>query len=407
MTTLNDVIALDAADPLRAFRARFRLPEGVIYLDGNSLGALPAATPARMAEAVGREWGDGLIRSWNDAGWIDAPHRVGDKIAGLIGAAPGEVIVADSTSVNLFKLLMAAGELAPDRSAIVTEAGNFPTDLHIATRAAGLLGKRMVVVDTADLAGAIDDDTAVVVLTHVHYRSGHAHDIAAMTALARSRGARVIWDLSHSVGAVPLALTDDGVEMAIGCGYKYLNGGPGAPAFLHVAKALQPQLLSPIAGWFGHRAPFAFGDDYEPAPGIGRFLAGTPPILGLLALEVGVDLMIEVDPASLFAKSRGLYDLFAALMARHCPMLRCVSPDDPARRGSHIAFAHDHAFAIIQALIARGVIGDFRAPDIARFGLTPLYLGYRDIWDAVAILSEIMETGAWRDPRFAIRGRVT
>ena len=407
MSTFDEIMARDAADPLRSFRARFRLPPGVIYLDGNSLGPLPVATAARMARVIEHEWGEGLIRSWNDQDWIGAPQRIGGKIGQLIGAASGEVLVADSTSINLFKLLMAAAALSPARGTILTEAGNFPTDLHIAERAATLLGKRLMVVDTADLAPAIGEDTAVLVLTHVHYRSGYRHDMAGLTALARSRGARIVWDLSHSAGAVPLALARDGVELAIGCGYKYLNGGPGAPAFLHVAKALQPHMLSPIAGWLGHAAPFAFVDGYEPAPGVDRFLAGTPPMLSLLALETGVDLMLEADRAALFAKSRSLYDAFRGLMAEACPELPCITPDDAERRGSHISFAHPNAFALVQALIARGVIGDFRAPDVARFGLTPLYLGHRDIWEAVAILTDILKTGAWRDSRFAARGRVT
>ena len=399
---------LDAADPLRHFRTRFRLPPGVIYLDGNSLGALPVATAARMADVIAREWGDSLIRSWNDHDWIGAPRRIGDKIARLIGAAPGEVIVADSTSVNLFKLVVAATELCPDRGTILTEAGNFPTDLHVATRAAALLGKRMQVVETGALADAIGPDTALTVLSHVHYRSGHRHDMPGLTALARSRGSRIIWDLSHSAGAVPLALGADGVDLAIGCGYKYLNGGPGAPAFLYVAKALQPRMVSPIAGWLGHAAPFAFGDDYRPADGVERFLAGTPPMLSLLALETGVDLMLEADQAAIAAKARSLHDLFATLMAARCPALRRVSPDDAARRGSHISFAHPQAQAIVQAAIAAGVIGDFRAPDVARFGLTPLYTSHRDIDEAVERIAAIVADERWRDPRFtAPRGTVT
>jgi len=405
--TLDEARAMDAADPLRPFRARFRLPPGLIYLDGNSLGALPQATPARVADIVEREWGADLIGSWNGHDWIGAPQRIGDKIGRLIGAHPGEVIVADSTSVNLFKLIVAAARLSPDRAEILCEAGNFPTDLHIAREAAALLGRRLRVVATEELADAFGPATSVAVLTHVHYRSGRRHDMAALTALASSRGARIVWDLSHSVGAISLDLGRDGVELAVGCGYKYLNGGPGAPAFLYAAGALQSQLVSPIAGWMGHAAPFDFTDDYAPAPGIDRFLAGTPPMLSLLALETGVDLMLEADAALIATKSARLFDLFAAGVADRAPELTLISPTDPSARGSHISFAHDHAFAIVQALIARKVIGDFRTPDVARFGLTPLYLGYEDVWQAVAILGEVMASGAWRDPRYAARGRVT
>lgn len=407
MTTLAEAHALDAADALRPFRARFRLPEGVIYLDGNSLGALPVATPERIADAVTREWGEGLVRSWNDAGWIAAPLRVGARIAALIGARDDEVVVADSTSVNLFKLIVAACELAPDRRTILTEAGNFPTDLHVARRAAEVTGRRLDIVATPALERAIGADTALVVLAHVHYRGGDRHDMRALTAAAGAAGARVLWDLSHSAGAVPLDLGGDGAELAVGCGYKYLNGGPGAPAFLYVARPLQARLRSPIAGWLGDAAPFAFADEHRPAPGIARFQAGTPPMLGLIALDAGLDAFTGVEPAALWRKSTRLFDLFAALMAERCPDLDLASPRGAARRGSHIAFRHRDAHALVQALIARGVIGDFRAPDVARFGLTPLYLGFADVWRAVDTLAAILADGSWRDPRFARRAVVT
>ncbi len=405
--TLDEARAMDAADPLRGFRARFRLPDGVLYLDGNSLGPLPVATASLVEDVVERQWGRDLIRSWNAHDWIGAPQRIGGKIARLVGAGEDEVIVADSTSVNLFKLIAAAASLAPDRREILAEAGNFPTDLHVARGAAELLGMRLRTAASDDVAEAIRGETAVVVLAHVHYRSGRRHDIAAITARARAAGARIVWDLSHSAGAVPLALGRDGVEFAVGCGYKYLNGGPGAPAFLFVARALQGELASPIAGWMGHAAPFDFADAYAPAPGIARFLAGTPPMLSLLALECGVALMLEADPAALFEKSAGLFALFAAGIARHAPELRLITPVEPQARGSHISFAHPEAFAIVQALIARGVIGDFRTPDVARFGLTPLYLGYADVRQAVTIIADVLASGAWRDPRFATRTRVT
>lgn len=405
--TIADVRALDASDPLACFRDRFALPEGVIYLDGNSLGALPRSTPARIAGVVEKEWGQSLIRSWNDHDWIGAPARIGDKISSLMGAKAGEVIAADSTSVNLFKLLGALVRMSPERSDIVTETGNFPTDLHVTEGIADLFDKRLLAVPTEAVPDAIGDNTAAVVLSHVHYRSAYRHDMKALTAHAKAAGARIIWDLSHSIGAVPLDLHADGAELAIGCGYKYLNGGPGAPAFLYVAHHLQREMVSPIRGWMGHAAPFEFRDDYSPAPGIDRFLAGTPPILGMAGLEAGVDIMLAAGAQALFDKSQRMFELFAALMAERCPDFRLASPTSAAQRGSHIGYAHPEARAIMNALIARGVIGDFRAPDIARFGLTPLYLRYEDIWNAVCILEDIMASGVWRSPEYARIGRVT
>ncbi|MEA3000016.1 MAG: kynureninase [Sphingomonadales bacterium] len=404
---LSQVRALDAADPLRGFRARFRLPEGLIYLDGNSLGAMPKAAAARVRETVEAEWAEELIRSWNTRGWIEGPQRVGAKIAALIGAMPHEVIVADSTSVNLYKLIVAAGALAPERRGLLTEAGNFPTDLHIAGGAAELAGLELEVAQRDSLDARLGANTNLLLLTHVHYKTGLRFDMAAVTAKAKATGARAIWDLSHSAGAVPLDLNGAGVELAVGCGYKYLNGGPGAPAFLYVAEALQERVVSPLRGWMGHAAPFAFTDDYAPAPGIARFLAGTPPILGLAALEAGVESFDGTDMVTLWAKSVKLFDLFAQLVAERCPALRCISPREPKRRGSHISFAHPNAFEICQALIADGVIGDFRAPDVVRFGLTPLYLGYEDVWIAVDRLHAILDTERWRAPQFALRGKVT
>ncbi|HEU0097836.1 MAG TPA: kynureninase [Allosphingosinicella sp.] len=405
--TLDQVRALDSADPLRDFRDRFVLPEGIIYLDGNSLGALPKAAIARQRAVVEEEWGSELIRSWNTRGWIEAPQRVGAKIAALIGAKPNEVIVADSTSVNLFKLIIAAAALAPGRRRLVSEAGNFHTDLHIAAGAAELAGLRLDVVGRDSIESAIDADTNLLLLTHVHFKAGFRFDMAAMTARAKAAGALTLWDLSHSAGAVPLDLNRDGAELAVGCGYKYLNGGPGAPAFLYVAEHLQDRLMPPLRGWMGHAEPFAFTDDYRPAPGIDRFLVGTPPMLSLAALESGVESFEGADMGSLWAKSVALFDLFAELVDARCPELDCISPRDPERRGSHISFRHPAAFQLCQALIADGVIGDFRAPDVVRFGLTPLYLGFEDVWQAVERLRLILDTGRWRDPRFAVRGKVT
>lgn len=404
--TLADAQALDAADPLLNLRERFALPEGVIYLDGNSLGPLPVGVAGRVAATVTEEWGGDLIRGWNARDWIGAPQRVGAAIAPLIGAKAHEVIVADSTTVNLFKLVTAAAALS-DRPTILTEAGNFRTDLYVAEGAAQLAGKRFAARSRAEIEGAIGADTNLLLLTHVHYRTGERFDMAGLTARARAAGALTLWDLSHSTGAVALDLNGDGVELAVGCGYKYLNGGPGAPAFLYVAEALQERLMPALRGWMGHAAPFAFDDDYRPAPGLDRFLVGTPPILGIAALEAALEAYRGVEMAQVWAKSIALFDLFQALMAERCPDFSCITPLDPARRGSHISFAHPHAFEICQALIAAGVIGDFRAPDVLRLGLTPLYLGYADIWRAVDILANIMAGETWRDPAYAVRGKVT
>lgn len=404
--TLDQARAADAADPLRAYRGRFALPEGVIYLDGNSLGALPVAAPAKVADLVQRQWGQSLIKGWNEHGWIDAPARVGARLAPLIGAKPHEVIVADSTSVNLFKLLVAAARLS-DRKTILSESGNFHTDLHIAAGVAELMGLTLDIAPRTRIEKQLGTDTNLLLLTHVHYKSAERFDMAAVTAHAKAAGALTIWDLSHSAGAVPLDLNGDGAELAIGCGYKYLNGGPGAPAFLYVAEHLQERLASPLQGWMGHAAPFAFTDDYAPAPGIARFLAGTPPILGIEALAAGLDAFEGVTMARLWSKSIELWDIFHANMEAHCPQLACITPRWHEKRGSHISFRHDHAFELCQALISEGVIGDFRAPDVLRFGITPLYLGAEDIVRAVDILARILREESWRDPKFAVRGKVT
>jgi len=401
MITRDEVRSWDAADPLAGFRDRFALPEGVIYLDGNSLGALPLQTAARLKTVVEQEWGEGLIRSWNDRDWVSAPRRVGAKIARLIGADEDEVVVADSTSVCLFKLLMAAGSAR--EGAILAESDNFPTDAHVAGRVAELLARGYRPTPREMVAEALTGDIAAAALTHVDYRTARRHDMAALN----TKGVPIVWDLSHSVGAVPLDLRRDGAQLAVGCGYKFLNGGPGAPAFLYVARDLQAQLTSPIAGWWGHKAPFAFSCNFEPAPGIDRFLSGTPAMLGLLALESGVDLMLESDAEARWDKSIRLHDLFAARIAALCPELERVTSDNPDARGSHIAFRHPNALAVVRALIERGVIGDFRTPDIARFGLTPLTLLYGNVWDATEVIAETMASGAWRDPRFLSGGVVT
>ncbi len=408
--TLDEIRQKDAADSLRGFRGRFALPEGLIYLDGNSLGALPKVTATRVAETVSAEWGQGLIRSWNAADWIRAPQRIGAKIAKLVGAKPNEVIVADSTSVNLFKLLCAGLSAQGNRRTILSEPGNFPTDLYVAEGVAGLHpGVRLKTVAREDIAGAIDDDTAVVMLTHVHYKTGERFDMAAMAAAAQAKGALILFDLSHSAGAMQVDLTATHVDLAIGCGYKYLNGGPGAPAFLYVAERHQAKLSSPLSGWMGHAAPFAFDDGYQPAPGLARFLCGTPPILAMTALEAGIDLFLEADMATVEEKSRALCSLFIELVEGHCAGfgLELATPREPARRGSQVSFAHPEGYAIMQALIASGVIGDFRAPDILRFGFTPLYTRYEDAWNAVEILRGILATRGWDKPEFKVRQAVT
>ena len=411
MITRSHLAALDAADPLAPVRERFHVPEGVIYLDGNSLGPMPRATPGRVAEVVAREWGEGLIRSWNDAGWMALPGRIGAKIARLIGAPEGTVMVADSTSVNLYKVLGAALAARPGRRVIVSERGNFPTDLYIAEGLAALLdrGHRLKLVEGHEIAAAIDEDTAVVMLTHVNYHTGAMFDMNAITAAAHAKGALMLWDLAHSAGAVPVDLTAAGADLAVGCGYKFLNGGPGAPAFLHVAEHLLPEVRFPLTGWLGHAAPFAFEASYRPAGGIAAAFVGSPPILSMAALEVGVDIAGEPPMAAVRAKSVAQTTLFADLVAQECGGhgLVLASPAEAAWRGSQVCFAHPDAYPIMQALIARGVIGDFRAPDILRFGITPLYLRFADLWDAVAILRGVLESGEWREARFRVRRAVT
>jgi len=402
--------ARDAADPLAPCRDLFDVPQGVVYLDGNSLGALPRATAGRLDDLVRREWGGDLIRSWNVNGWIDAPARVGGKIARLVGAAPDEVVAADSTSVNLFKALAAALRLRPGRTVVVTEDGNFPTDVYVAQGLLDLVGGRTLRRAPADgIAAALDGDTAVMMLTHVDYRSGRIHDMAALTAAAHAAGALALWDLSHSTGAVPVDLNGAGADFAVGCGYKYLNGGPGAPAFLFVAGRHHDAARPPLSGWMGHAAPFAFEDNYRPAAGIARHLCGTPPILGLAALEVGVDILNGVDMAAVRAKSMALTGLFVDLVEQECAGLgfALASPRDADMRGSQVALRHAEAYPIMQALIRAGVIGDFRSPDILRFGFAPLYVRYADVWDAVSALREVMTTESWNRPEFRVRAAVT
>lgn len=411
ITTRETIAALDAADPLAAHRERFYMPDDLIYLDGNSLGPVPVGAPERIAAVVNHEWGEQLIRGWMHAGWIDMPQRIGDKIGRLIGAQPGEVVAADSTSVNIFKVLAAALNLNPDRRVILSERANFPTDLYIAQGLIQLLGNRhsLRLVEPDELADAIDEDTAVVMLTHVNYRTGRMYDMAGLTAAAHARGALFMWDLAHSVGAVPLDVTAANIDFAVGCGYKYLNGGPGSSAFVYVATRHQPNFSQPLSGWLGHAQPFNFETYYRPAEGIARYLCGTQPVLSMTALECGVDSVLEADMGLIRAKSVALTDLFIQLVEERCAGhgLSLVTPRDSTIRGSQVCFTHPEGFAIMQALINRGVIGDFRAPNILRFGFAPLYTRYVDVWDAVDHLVDILDTRAWDRPEYKQMGAVT
>ncbi|MBX7458937.1 kynureninase [Qipengyuania sp. 1NDH17] len=398
---------LDAGDPLAEYRERFLVPEGVIYLDGNSLGCLPKATPARLEEVVREEWGRDLIRSWNTAGWIDLPAKVGGKIAPLIGAKPHEVIVADSVSVNLFKLISAALAMRPGRKVVLSEPGNFPTDIYMieGLEKRDLATRRLAARDK--LHEALDEDVALLLLTHAHYKTGELFDMGELTRAAHEAGALVLWDLSHSGGALPVDLNACEADFAVGCGYKYLNGGPGAPAYAFVAERHLEDTQQPLSGWMGHAKPFAFSDDYAPAPGIERLLCGTPGILGLSALEVGVDLIAETGVERLYAKSQKLSEFFRQCLAESGVEIELVSPTDPASRGSQLSFRHEEAYAICQALIARGVIGDFRDPDILRFGFAPAYLHFEDMAEAARHLAEVLESNEWQSNEFNKRATVT
>ena len=400
--------SLDSADPLAFARERFRLPQGCIYLDGNSLGALPVATAERLRTTAEQQWGEDLIASWTRHGWIDLPQRVAAKLAPIVGARPSELLIADSTSVSLFKLLAAAVRARPGRRTILTAEGNFPTDLYVAQGLADMLGMRLRAVQPQEIASALDEDTAVVTLTHVDYRSAARHDIAAVNAPAHAAGALTVWDLSHSAGAVELDLNRSGCDLAVGCGYKYLNGGPGAPAFVYVAERLQDRLEPPLQGWMGHAEPFAFDEAYRPVPGITRFLTGTPSILALAALDAGLETFAGVSMRDIEAKRAALTQLFIDEVERRCgPEVRLASPRDPATRGSHVSFAHPEGYAVIQAMIERGVIGDFRAPDLIRFGFAALYNSFEEVVRAAEILADILATRAWDQPRFHQRARVT
>ncbi|WP_025131486.1 kynureninase [Pseudomonas sp. PH1b] len=416
MINKNHCLTLDEQDPLAPLRQQFALPDGVIYLDGNSLGARPLASLERARQVIEQEWGDGLIRSWNSAGWRDLPQRLGDRLAPLIGAGAGEVVITDTTSINLFKVLSAAvqvqAERAPQRRVIVSESSNFPTDLYIVEGLTQLLqrGYSLRLVDSPEqIPAAIDQDTAVVLLTHVNYKTGYMHDMQALTGLIHEAGALSIWDLAHSAGAVPVALNDSGADYAIGCTYKYLNGGPGSQAFAWVAPALCDLVTQPLSGWFGHARQFDMATRYEPSSGIARYLCGTQPITSLAMVECGLEIFEQTDMQSLRRKSLALTDLFIELVEQRCAGhdLKLVTPRDHAKRGSHVSFEHPEGYAVIQALIARGVIGDYREPRIMRFGFTPLYTRFSEVWDAVQILGEILDQETWAQAQFQVRHSVT
>ncbi|MFC5479241.1 kynureninase [Massilia suwonensis] len=399
--TRADCLARDAQDPLAPLRERFDLPPDVIYLDGNSLGARPRAALERAQQVVAREWGRDLITSWNTAGWFDMPKRLGERLGPLIGAKPGEVAVTDTTSLNLFKALAAAVRLQAEgpnaaRRVIVTERSNFPTDIYMAEGLSEWLqqGYRVKLVDSVEeLPAAIDADCAVVMLTHVNYRTGYQHDMAALTRHAHQHGALIVWDLAHSAGAVPVDLNAAEADFAVGCTYKYLNGGPGSPAFIWVPQRHQEKFSHPLTGWWSHARPFAMSHGFEACDGIGRALCGTQPVVSLALVECGLEVFEETGMDAVRAKSLALTDLFIELVEGTCANhpLGLVTPREHARRGSQVSFTHPHGYAVMAALIARGVIGDYREPEIMRFGFTPLYTRYVDVWDAVAILKDILD----------------
>lgn len=403
--------ALDAADPLAGYRSRFALPAGVLYFDGNSLGPPTVEAADHLADVVRAQWGRELVGAWNRCDWIDLARRTAATIAPLVGAHPDEIAVADSTSLNLFKVLAAALALNPGRTVILSERENFPTDLYMAQGLGEALGQgvSLRLVDRSGLETALDADVAVLMLTQVDFRTGERHDLGALTARAHAQGVLTVWDLAHSAGAFPVDLAGCDADFAVGCGYKYLNGGPGAPSFVFAARRLHEHLRSPLWGWMGHADPFAFDPAYRPAAGALRFQVGTPPILSLAALELGVSVIAEIGAERLWAKSCALTSLFTALIEPVCRDHGLVpaSPRAPEQRGSQVSLRHRHGYAIVQALAARGVVGDFRAPDILRFGFAPAYLRFVDVWDAARILAEVMDGRSWDQPQFHQRQRVT
>lgn len=394
-----DALAADASDPLAFARDRFQLPDAVAYLDGNSLGALPVGVPAAVAETVAAHWGKDLIGSWNDNGWWELPRLVGDRIGSLVGAAPGQVLCGDSTSVQLFQAIVALARMRPDRRTIVTDGANFPTDQYLAESAARLLGLRLVRVSPADVASVLDDDVALVSFSAVDYRTGELWDAAAVTTAVHDAGALMLWDLCHVAGVLPFALDSLEADAAVGCSYKYLNGGPGAPAWIYLAARHQAAADLPLTGWLGHADPFALTQSYAPAEGIERARIGTPAIVAMRALDAALDAFDGISIADVRSKSSALT---ALVLARAGALgVPSVTPHEDGRRGSQVSLRHPHAYELCQALIARGVVGDFRAPDLLRLGFAPLYLSYVAVWDAMDVLADVLAAEAWRDPAYA------
>lgn len=407
----SDCEALDAQDPLKHKRAAFSIPQGMIYLDGNSLGVLPVNVPARVADVAQKQWGETLIKSWNEHGWFHLPQKIGDRIARLIGAPAGSVIAGDTISVNLFKLLGAAAKLNPKRRVILSDNGNFPSDLYVAQGFRDLMddGYVLKVVDPEQVMDAIDESVAFTMITEVDYRTARLHDMKAVTKRAHEMGALTIWDLAHSAGATPVQLAACDADFALGCTYKYLNGGPGAPAFLYVKPELQDRVQPPLAGWWGHAAPFAFDLEYKPAPGIIRNQCGTQPMLSMAALDAALDVWDDVDMNVLRRKSLALCKTFIDLVEQRLSShgVKVAGPRDMDQRGSHVSIHHPQGYAVMQALIAANVVGDFRAPDMMRFGFTPLYTSFAEVWDAVDILTRILDRAEWNQPQFLAKKAVT
>jgi kynureninase len=399
----------DQNDSLAPLREQFSLADDLIYLDGNSLGVLPKATAAHVQEVITQQWGVDLIRSWNTNQWMQKPTQLGDKIGQLTGAAAGQVLACDTTSVNIFKLAAAAVKMRPGRSKLITETGNFATDLYLLQGLAKLLGDRVQVMALPrdQVLQAIDDDTALVLLTHVHFKTGAMWDMPVVTQLAQQNGALMMWDLCHSVGAMPIHLDAVNADLAVGCTYKYLNGGPGSPAFVYVAQRHQAEFEQPLTGWLGHAKPFDFSDDYQGAKGIQQAMCGTPPVLANAALEVALDVMLNADLVEVRRKSSHMGDLFIRLVQERCPWFTIGSPIDSQQRASQVSLIHEQGYAIVQALIERNIIGDFRAPDHLRFGFTPLYLRYVDLWDTVDALVDIMTNELWNQPKFLLKQDIT
>ncbi len=407
----NDAVALDATDILKHKREAFSIPEGMIYLDGNSLGVLPKAAVARVKHAVDVEWGQDLITSWNKHGWFQLPLKMGDKIAKLVGAVPGSVIVGDTLSINVFKVLSAALAKNPTRKIILSDNGNFPSDLYVAQGLSQFMndGHVLRAVSPEQVINSIADDVAVVMITEVDYRSAHRHDMKAITAKAHAHGCLVICDLAHSAGAVPGVLMDANIDFAIGCTYKYLNGGPGSPAFVFVHPRLQNETMPALVGWWGHAKPFAFAETFTGAEGIVKYQCGTQPILSMQALDAALDVWADVDMADIYAKAQKQCAMFAELAEQRCGKhgIKLFGGRDFSKRGSHVCLAHDQSYAVMQALISRKVIGDFRAPNLMRFGFTPLYVSYADVYDAVEILADVLDNRLWDNPKFLAKNAVT